>query len=116
VVVPITYDLKCFFWLSTLDWPAMYWRLRTTGTLALGKPVDEWRKHLYATKQRRFRIYNWARFILLGHAAILVISLLNGWWWLPMWAGTGSLSATARPAYCSRPATTRRWGRPFQSC
>ena len=54
--------------------------------MCFGIITSEWEQALFppeAVEQRR-ALFNWARLLIIGHGLIVVISLLLGWWMLPV--------------------------------
>ncbi len=84
VVVPMELTLKGFLRTLLFDYAAGKWVLQLNISLARGRCVSNWGRYLYGEDPRRFAIFKWSRFVLAGHAAILVISLFNGWYLLPI--------------------------------
>jgi fatty acid desaturase len=54
--------------------------------LARLKLVGDWENALFpeSSPDKRRALANWSRFVLIGHAAILVVSLALGWWMVPV--------------------------------
>jgi len=84
VIVPITHDLKGFLLRSTIEPNALRWFFTTNFKLARGIPIDEWGEHLYGDKEVRHKIFHHSRVVLAVHAGILLVSIVMGWWWLPI--------------------------------
>lgn len=54
---------------------------------AMGRidPDNQWANHLFpeSDPKGRRQLFNWARIMLIGHGAILAVSLAMGWWAVP---------------------------------
>lgn len=86
VVLPQEFSLKGFLKGAIINPWALYDTLKVIIRLSRGRLKGQWENHLFpesAPKQRR-RLFNWARFVLAGHLTIVVVSLLLGWWLLPV--------------------------------
>lgn len=61
---------------------------RTMGVIRLsrGRLEGEWELILFPESEpaKRQRLINWARILLFGHAALIVVSLALGWWLIPV--------------------------------
>jgi fatty acid desaturase len=82
VVLPMRLTLAGFLGSAVID-PVGFWQA-VSGTVrtAMGRLNGEWEHALFPeadTAQRR-RLYRWARITLLGHAAIIAISAITGFW------------------------------------
>ncbi len=84
VIVPMEITLKGFLRTLFIDLPAAKWILQLHLNLSRGKCNSSWGRYLYGDDPRRFTIFNWSRFVLAGHTLIFVVSILNGWWMLPV--------------------------------
>jgi rubredoxin-NAD+ reductase len=84
VLVPISITLGGCLRSFTLDFPALKWTLQLHTTLARGKCESSWGQYLYGEDPRRFGIFNWSRFILAGHALIVILSFATGNWLIPV--------------------------------
>jgi fatty acid desaturase len=64
----------------------MRWALSTTVRLARGRFLPGWETALFpeAEPEKRRRPIRWARFLLIGHGAILVVAVLTKVWLLPV--------------------------------
>jgi fatty acid desaturase len=68
------------------------WTLYLTGRTALGKPAghtdipsQEWLKTLHEDQPEQFkRSVRWSRALLIFHVSVLVLSVVTGWWVLPL--------------------------------
>lgn len=86
VVLPIKFTLKDFFKHTFINPRGFWWTLKYTFRIARGQFSGEWELKLYPPEERQKRqdAINWARTILVGHAAIIVVSVIMGWWMLPI--------------------------------
>lgn len=84
VLVPMELTLRGFLRALIFDYKAGLWILQFHTSLARGKCDSSWGRYLYGDDPRRFAIFNWSRFVLGGHFLIIVVSLANGWWLLPL--------------------------------
>lgn len=84
VVIPITETIPAWLKGAFINFNAfkllgMHYR-RARGILK-----EDWEHHLLppeATKKRSY-VFNWSRFLLLGHGTIIVVSLATGQWIIP---------------------------------
>ena len=86
VVLPAQMSLKTFLRAGFIDPWTFCSTLRQTLLLSLGKVEGEWENHLFpatATGRRR-ALFNWARLLLVGHAAIIAASVYFQLWLLPL--------------------------------
>ena len=103
VILPLETTLKGFLKVAFVDYKLFYFTLKGAIRLSLGKdedgrkenhrsvlqahPLDdEWDMYLFprsAVEERR-RMFNWARFLLVGHAAIIGVSIYFELWLLPL--------------------------------
>lgn len=60
--------------------------LKVTVRLSFGRLDGDWEHALFPPQaaQRRRQLFAWARLLLGGHALILALSLILGWWLLPV--------------------------------
>jgi len=84
VVVPMEVTLRDFLRALTINLGSGKWHIGHAFRLARGRIVSEWGMHLYGNQERRFRIFNWARVLVVGHAAIAAVSLYHGQWLIPV--------------------------------
>ena len=86
VVLPVELSLRGFLIGAIVNPKGLYLTLKRTVRLGLGRLEGQWECALFpesAPEQRR-RLFNWARILLVGHAAIAVASLTSGLWLLPV--------------------------------
>jgi fatty acid desaturase len=86
VVLPRTYSRMGFLSVALIDPVECANRILATIRLSFGKLSGEWEHHLFndVYPQRRQALFNWSRILLLGHAAIIGISIWQEMWWLPV--------------------------------
>jgi fatty acid desaturase len=86
VVLPIQLMARQFFLTGLVNIPGGIEVLRTTARHARGRFSGEWEGRLFPAERpdRARPVIRWARILLAGHAAILVVSLIAGWWLLPV--------------------------------
>ncbi len=68
------------------------WTVYLTARTALGKPPghteipsQEWLKALHEDQPRSFRLsIRWSRVLIVFHSGILLLSIITGWWVLPL--------------------------------
>ena len=86
VVLPMRLMVKHFFKTAFINWPAMRHFVTNAWRLANGRFGGEWEERLFPADQpeKRRTVIRWARFLLVGHATITVVSLALGWWLLPV--------------------------------
>jgi len=86
VVLPARLMLRHIFLTGIID-PRHFWNtLKNTIRIARGRFRGEWEMTLYppSAPEKRMDPVRWARVILLGHAAITLVSLCLGWWVVPV--------------------------------
>jgi fatty acid desaturase len=86
VVLPAKMGLKHLLQLGFVDPWTMYATIKTHIEHSLGIIKGEWPNHLFPPEevQKRRRLFWWARFLLVGHAAIIGFSGYYGLWLLPV--------------------------------
>lgn len=86
VVLPAKMGLKYLLQLGFVDPWTMYATIKTHIEHSLGIIKGEWPNHLFPPEevQKRRRLFWWARFLLVGHAAIIGFSGYYGLWLLPV--------------------------------
>jgi len=86
VVLPTRLMIKNFFKDGFVTYAGFWWNLKTHIRIARGKFQGEWENTLYPEGQPELRVaqIRWARCILAGHAAIFIISMIMGWWLVPV--------------------------------
>jgi fatty acid desaturase len=86
VVLPVHLTLKSYLSFAFINPAGLYNRLYSVIRLSLGKVDGEWANLLFPPEavDKRRDLFNWARFLLLGHGLIVIVSLYFGWWMLPI--------------------------------
>ena len=86
VVLPANLTLKNFIQLGFVDPWTFYATIKTHIEHSRGLIKGEWPNHLFPSEdmQQRRRLFWWARFLLVGHAAIVGFSFYYGLWLLPI--------------------------------
>ncbi len=85
VVLPVRVMVKHFFATGFINPKGLRWALKEAIRLARGRFQGEWEMTLYpesAPEKRRPAVL-WARTMLAGHLAIVVISVATGYWIVP---------------------------------
>jgi fatty acid desaturase len=86
VVLPYELTLRSFLRSVLVNpWDFVY-RLKMHGRLALGRTAGAWEESLFPPSAGTLRrdVFNWARLALLGHALVVGVSIVQGWWLLPV--------------------------------
>ena len=86
VVLPRELTLRSYFSFAIVNPRGFLLRLKSVIRLSFGHIDNEWEQALFppeATAERR-ALFNWARLLLVGHGAVVVVSLYLGWWLLPV--------------------------------
>jgi len=86
VVLPVNLTLKSYLSFAFINPKGLYNRLKGVLQLSFGIIEGEWANQLFppeATEKRR-ELFNWARFLLVGHGLIVVVSLASGLWMIPI--------------------------------
>ena len=86
VVLPVELTLKSYLSFAFINPMGLYNRLKGVIRLSLGHVDGEWANALFPPEEtaKRQALFNWARFLLLGHGLIVIFSLYFGWWMLPV--------------------------------
>ncbi len=86
VTLPIKIMTQQFYKWGFVSLGAVRWVLGNTWRLARGKFGGEWELRILPEEEpaKRKAVIGWARFLLIGHSAILIVSIINGWWLLPI--------------------------------
>ncbi|MBV7331722.1 fatty acid desaturase [Chloroflexi bacterium TSY] len=86
VVLPVEFTLQSFLKAAVVNPWGFYQRLKGVIRLTRGKLEGEWEHILFppeATDLRR-QLFGWARFMLIGHLILTVVSLALGLWLIPV--------------------------------
>lgn len=86
VVLPVELTLRSFLQTALVNPWGLWGRVKGVVRLSLGKLEGEWENALFpaSNPQARARLFNWARVLLFGHLLLVVVSLLLGWYMLPV--------------------------------
>ena len=85
VVLPQKYTLKDFLLTAFVNVWGPWNFLMGNVRLSLGRLEGEWEHHLFDDNPReRRKLFNWARFLLLGHVAIAAVSCYFQCWMIPV--------------------------------
>jgi fatty acid desaturase len=82
VIVPQKDSWKVVLRSMIIDPIELYNTLRGTILLAMGRLSGTWEHHLFddADPKLRSQLFNWSRFLLFGHAVIIIGSIWTGWY------------------------------------
>ncbi len=84
VVLPAQLKLKDFLFSAVVNPLGLKWNLKTNLRHARGRLEGDWEHRLFATDAENLRrLVRWARFLLIGHGAIIIGSLCVDRWVLP---------------------------------
>jgi fatty acid desaturase len=86
VVLPVKLTLQGFLQNALVSPWDLISRLRGVIRLSLGKLEGDWENHLFPPENAvgRRRLFMWARFLLVGHALLVAVSLYFKFWLLPV--------------------------------
>jgi len=86
VVLPKNFTLKEFLRITFFDPWTLYLTIRKTVMHSVGKLEGEWEDHLFPPRdaEQNRALRTWARLLLIGHAAIVGVSIYFGLWLLPL--------------------------------
>ena len=84
VVLPVELTLKSYLGFAFVNPRGFALRLKQVLQLCFGLIGSDWERALFppAALEQRRQLFNWARFMLLGHLLIVALSLAQGWWML----------------------------------
>jgi len=88
VVLPYKFSFGLLNWCkwTIFNYSDLKWKLLAQWRWARSRLEGNWEQHLFpetnAAKRRALR--NWSRFVLAGHATIIVVSIIMHWWLLPV--------------------------------
>lgn len=86
VILPKKPTLKSYLLFAFVNPHGFYYRLKSVIRLSMGNVEGRWENMLFppeAADQRR-ALVNWARFLLVGHGLIVLVSLALGQWMIPI--------------------------------
>lgn len=86
VVLPVNLTFKSYMSFAFINPRGFYNRLKSVIRMSFGKVDGEWANALFPPEaiEHRRALFNWARFLLVGHGLIVVISLYLGLWMIPV--------------------------------
>jgi fatty acid desaturase len=86
VVLPKKLTLKEFLRITFFDPLSLYQTLRKHLMHSVGRLEGEWENHLFPPQEveKRNQLRNTARFLLVGHCALIAVSFYSGLWLLPV--------------------------------
>ena len=86
VVLPKDLTVVGFLMYSLVNPIGFYQRMKSVIRMCLGKVDGEWANILFPEEamEKRRRLFKWARFMLIGHALLTIISLSLGLWMIPV--------------------------------
>ena len=84
VVLPIRLMARNFLFSAVVDPVSLVNAVGTAVRLSLGRLEGPWDQALFPETDvvQRRRLFNWSRITLLGHALIIAVSAVTGWWLL----------------------------------
>ena len=84
VVLPIRFTLKGILNGALANPISLFHVFKGTARVACGGYDNDWTRQV-VTQNKRERIYhNWARFLMLGHVSMAVVSIIYGYWIIPV--------------------------------
>lgn len=86
VTLPMRLVRAEFFRQAFFNYQIFWQVLRGTARVARGRFTSTWDQFLFPADdpELRRRPVRWARIVLAGHGAILLVAVLTGWWILPL--------------------------------
>lgn len=86
VVLPMHVIVRHFFQRGIVNVEAPLGALREVIRLARGRFKGEWETHLFPEDRPDLSVgpIRWARTLLIGHGLIVIVSIVFGWWMLPV--------------------------------
>ncbi len=86
VLLPVKITMKDFYKSALFNPWALIDNIKGIIRISRGELKGTWENQLFpatATELRR-RLFTWSRILLFGHVAIIIVSILMGWWMLPI--------------------------------
>lgn len=86
VVLPGELTLGSYLGFALINPRGFFQRMKSVIRLGFGIIDSEWEQALFppeAAVERR-ALFNWARFLLVGHGILVLASLYMGWWMIPV--------------------------------
>jgi fatty acid desaturase len=86
VVLPVELSWAAFLKSAVFNPWKFVQRIGSWVRFSQGRLEGQWEHHLFpdSEPERKRRLVTWARVLLFGHGALWVVSLLLGWWMLPI--------------------------------
>ena len=86
VVLPIQIQRKAYLKRAFIDPLGLWGTLELFARWSVGRVEGDWECALFPESNvaGRRRLFNWARFVLAGHVAIVTVCLAMGWWYVPL--------------------------------
>jgi fatty acid desaturase len=86
VVLPVELTFWSYMRFAFINPHGLYKRLKSVTRMSLGIIDGEWGNSLFPPEatEKRGALFNWSRFLLVGHGLIVVISLYLGLWMIPV--------------------------------
>ncbi len=86
VVFPVKLTLGAFLTRAIVFPSGFYNRMKMNLRLCFGRLCGDWEKMLFCevVPERKQQLFNWERFLLLGHGGIVVVSIIYELWMLPV--------------------------------
>jgi fatty acid desaturase len=86
VVLPYKITLEGFLKYSFINPWGVRDRIKDLVRLSRGRLEGEWEHILFPEREphKRQRLFLWARILLFGHALLIAVSIVLGWWMLPV--------------------------------
>ncbi len=86
VVLPVEITLNSFLKSMLINPWGLWGRIKGVYRLSRGRLEGDWENTLFPASEpaKRRQLFNWARFLLIGHGLLIVVSLALGAWMLPV--------------------------------
>jgi fatty acid desaturase len=86
VTLPVHHFLRQYLKIAFINIKGPYYTLKTLWRWSLGRVEGTWETALFpeSEPQKRQKLFNWARFLLISHGTILVVSIIMHWWLVPV--------------------------------
>jgi fatty acid desaturase len=86
VTLPMVHSVWAYLRRAIISPERFYYTVRDVIRLSRGRLKGEWENALFpeSEPESRRRLFNWARIVLFGHLAILIVSIIMHWWMLPV--------------------------------
>jgi fatty acid desaturase len=88
VVLPIKLAVRHFWESGFLNYKGLWYSIKDTVRIARGQMRGPWELTLFpeGDLEKRRPSMNWARLVMAGHVAVVVVSAVLGWWvWRGFW-------------------------------